>query len=144
MYMNISPSNFNNEKRESYLSPSTTSPEQETYEPKWKHLEEDLKYMFGIEITSEEDLYSEETKKKMYDLMLKDMQEESPFSLDYFIEEGLLSKNDIKDEDIKTLKPCALKILNNLRNITHKSTYKNLFIDLGILTQEEVASAVLH
>lgn len=104
------------------------------FEPKFKHIQEDLKYMFLIDVEDEHDLKSHTIKNKMYDVMIRELENGSHYALDYFIEENLLTENDIKEEDIPKLRSDASKILDTLKGPRLISA-KNLFIKAGIISQ---------
>lgn len=110
----------------------------EEFVPKSLHHQEDLRYMFGIKAENENELYGEEIKEKMYEEAVKELKNGSAFALDYFINEGLLSRNNIKQEDIPMLREHALRILSTTKNITRRTSFQNLFLDTGILTEEYI------
>lgn len=116
--------------------PENSPQEAIEYVPKWKHIQEDLQYMFGIEIKSEDNLYEAETKNKLYESVLEDMRQGKPFALDYMFEEGLLTKEDLEKRGIKDLKQQALNILKTFKD-PRLTSIRNLFINTGILTEEE-------
>lgn len=128
------------------LPPLSSIPNQESIEyiPKWKQVQDDLRYLFGITIESEQSLTTEETKVLLYKTACNGIMAGEYFSLDYMFEEGLLTKEDIQKQEVSKLKPYALSILNNLRSIGQYNQAKNLFIDTGILTNEEIPQINLH
>ena len=67
-------------------NPENNGPELhvEEFEPKWKHTQEDLKYMFDFDISIEHevDLSTKEMKEKMYERALHDFSYGNPFSLE--------------------------------------------------------------
>lgn len=112
------------------------------YEPEWLHTKEDLEYMFGIFIDTEDQLYSPRVKKEIYQKAVKDLTEdENPFSLEYFFEKELLHKEDIQKKDLPKMKKYALYILGNTRNVVRKNRIKELFILTGIITKAEAVEA---
>ncbi len=138
---------FNDNERD-IGSPSSieiVAPETEEYEPKFKQHQEDLKHMFKIEVSDENELHSREVKEKMYDYAVNDLQQGRPFSLNYFINEKLLSSQDIKDKDLPMLESYALKILEKLRSTAMLTETKNLFLDTGIVTEQDLKTVTtLH
>jgi hypothetical protein len=135
---------FNGEERDrGVLHSEPTKPLVHEYEPKFKHTQEDLKYMFGIDVLHEEDLYTEVIKKKMYDKAVTDFKLNNPFTLEYFFEENLLSPMDMKDEDRAELKRKAFDLLYSMRHIVRRTRSRDLFIQAGILTEEEADKAIL-
>ena len=69
-------------------SPETIAEPQplvEEFVPKFTHIQEDLRYMFGIEVNNESDLSSPIIKKKMYTKAVADFIAGNPFSLEYFL-----------------------------------------------------------
>jgi hypothetical protein len=112
-------------------------PDMHEYEPQFKQIQEDLKYMFTIDVESEEELHSQEVKAKLYTRAVEDLHQGNSFSLEHFAEYELITPSDIKPEDLKQLHIDALAILQNLRSTARLSTAKKLFIELGILTEEE-------
>ncbi len=122
-------------------SPETIAEPQplvEEFVPKFTHTQEDLRYMFGIEVNNESDLSSPIIKKQMYTKAVSDFITGNPFSLEYFLEEELLSPKDILKEDIPSLKQAATSMLASLRHLTRRIRSQELFVEAGILTQEEI------
>lgn len=115
-----------------------TSIEKEEFVSKFAHIQEDLKYMFQIDVESESQLHSEDTKQKIYTKAINDIHEGNPFSLEHFFEYGLISPSDIKKDDLPHLKTSAHKILYAHRSTARLTASKNLFIKMGILTEEDV------
>lgn len=111
------------------------------YVPKFKHIQEDLQYMFEIKVENEDDLYSTKIKDKLYKNVREDIQQGKPFALDYMFEEGLLTKEDLEKRGIKDLKQQALSILKTFKD-PRLTSIRNLFINTGILTEEEVGAAI--
>lgn len=112
------------------------------YEPKFKQHQEDLKYLFAIDVHDEASLSNPFLKNEMYEKVLDDFKEGKPFALDYMFEEGLLTRDDLESRGIKNLKEQALKILGTFKDPRFTSI-KKLFINTGIITEEE-ASRLAH
>lgn len=113
------------------------SPEAVEYVSKFEHLKEDLVNLFNIEVTSEASLKYPWVKDEMYYKIIEDFSEGKPFTLDYMFEEGLLTKEDLKERNIQAIKPQALEILKTFKG-PRLTSAKKLFINTGILTEEEV------
>ena len=116
--------------------PENSSPEAIEYVSKFEHLKEDLENLFNIEVTSETSLSYPWVKDEMYAKVLEDFREGKPFALDYMFEEGLLTKEDLQERGVKDLKQQALDILKTFKD-PRLTTVRNLFINTGILTEEE-------
>jgi len=116
--------------------PENSSPEAIEYVSKFHHLKEDLENLFNIEVTSETSLSYPWVKDGMYEKVIEDFNVGKPFALDYMFEEGLLTKEDLEARGIKNLKPQALDILKTFKD-PRLTTVRNLFINTGILTEEE-------
>lgn len=136
---------FNGEQRERDLlhSEPTESNNVDEYEPRFKHTQEDLKYMFGIEVVDEEDLHSKEIKSQIYTKAITDFRLGNPFTLEYFFEENLLSPIDMREEDKVELKKKAVDLLYSMRHIVRRTRSRELFIQAGILTKEEADRAIV-
>jgi hypothetical protein len=122
------------------LPPLSSIPNQESIEyiPKWKHIQEDLNYLFQITIDDEASLSSEKIKKELYEKAVKDLCDGEYFALDYMFEEGLLSIEDLHEYGILNYKDRALQILQSLRSTGRYNQAKNLFIATKILSEEEI------
>ncbi len=116
--------------------PENSSPEAIEYVSKFQHLKEDLENLFNIEVTSETSLSYPWVKDEMYEKVIEDFNVGKPFALDYMFEEGLLTKEDLESRGIKNLKRQALDILKTFKD-PRLTTVRNLFINTGILTEEE-------
>ena len=125
------------------ILPEQVDPGVHEYEPKFKHTQEDLKYMFGIEVTNEEDLHSEVVKKEIYNKAIADFKLGNPFTLEYFFEENLLTPIDILKEDKVELKKKAVDLLYSMRHIVRRTTSRDLFIQAGILSEEEADRTII-
>ena len=112
---------------------------QEEFVPKWKHVQEDLNYMFQIPIKKEEDISSKAVKKVMYQKALNSLRENSPFTFDYFFEEQLLTKDDIKAEDREELAVHARAIIEGMKHSPRRTRTELLFVDAGILREKDIA-----
>lgn len=110
----------------------------EEYEPQFKQIQEDLKYMFEIDIHEERELHSAEIKKKMYAKALQYLKMSNPFGLHYFFDKKLLTQDDIPESDMPALKTYATKTLASLKNINMRTEAENLFFGTGILTDVEI------
>lgn len=136
--MEPSSNNFNGPEKNinQIVVPENSSPEAIEYVSKFQHLKEDLENLFNIEVTSETSLSYPWVKDEMYEKVLEDFGEGKPFALDYMFEEGLLTKKDLEERGIKNLKQQALDILKTFKD-PRLTTIRNLFINTGILTEEE-------
>jgi hypothetical protein len=115
-------------------APSPSTPHE--YVPKWQHIKEDLKYMFQIDVDTEADLDRSEIKQQMYTKALDELRARSPFALDYFIEEKLLSVSDIRDSDRAEIVKYAYEILRLMKNPSpmRKRTEELFLEETDILT----------
>ena len=123
------------------LEKSTTTdapekPEALEFVPHFKHIQEDLLYLFTINITSEVSLNYPWVKDEMYGKAIEELQLGTPFALDYMFEEKLLTKEELHARGLQELKPYAKTILATYKG-TRLTRAKNLFIDCGLLTEEE-------
>jgi hypothetical protein len=112
---------------------------QEEFVPKWKHIQEDLRHMFQIDIETEEDLTSEIVKETMYQKVLTSLRSNSPFTLDYFFEEYLLTKYDIRPEDREELAVHARAIIEGMKHSPRRTRTEQLFVDAGIVREKDIA-----
>ncbi len=120
----------------------TTEPEpQELTEfvPKFVHTQEDLSNLFNIEVTSETSLQYPWVKDEMYAKVIEELKLGTPFALDYFFEEKLLTRDDLSARNFYELKPYALTILKTFKG-NRLNRARELFIDSGLLSEEEVRS----
>ncbi len=136
---------FNNKLPEptplSESSPDTvknniTAPEAIEFVPKFAHIQEDLLYLFNIQVTSETSLQYPWVKDEMYAKAVEELKLGTPFALDYFFEEKLLTHNELRERGFYGLKPYALTILKTFKG-TRLTRAKDLFIDIGLLSEEE-------
>lgn len=131
---NVTPENPTSKEGLEKVSPEITE-----YVPKFEHIKEDLKNLFQIEATSEASLAYPWVKDEMYTKIIEDFNAGKPFALDYLFKEGLLTKEDLISRGIQANKERALQILQSLRG-PRLFSVKELFIDTGLLTQEEIDS----
>lgn len=124
--------------REGSPFPVESSPEAEEYIPRWKQIQEDLKYMFQIDIEKEEDLGDENIRQKMYEKAVNAIRENSPFTLDYFFEEHLLNKTDIKPEDREELAVHARVIVEAMKDSPRRRHTEQLFVNAGIIREKDI------
>ncbi|MBP6948570.1 MAG: hypothetical protein KBC41_00845 [Candidatus Pacebacteria bacterium] len=118
---------------------SPISPSNETiieFVPKFRHIQEDLLFLFNIEVTSETSLTYEWVKKELLDKAFEEIRLGTPFALDYMFEEQLLSKEDIRKGSIQDIQPYAKTILKTYKG-PRLTRAKNLFLDTGIFNQKE-------
>jgi hypothetical protein len=115
-------------------------PEAVEFVPRFSHIQEDLLYLFTINITSEASLNYPWVKDEMYDKVVEELKHGTPFALDYMFEEKLLTKEELFTRGIQELKPYAKTILATYKG-TRLTRAKNLFIDCGLLTEEETRIA---
>jgi hypothetical protein len=115
---------------------ATKQPEALEFVPKFTHLQEDLLYLFNIQITSEASLRYPWVKDEMYAKTIEELKLGTPFALDYFFEEKLLTKDELASRSFQELKPYAKTILEKYKGI-RRTRAKDLFIDSGLLTEEE-------
>ncbi len=108
------------------------------YEARFGQIRDDLKYMFQIEVRDEDELTLPRTKERMYKVALAYLEEENPFGFEYFVDEALLSKEDIKTKDKRRIKELAIRILEKRRNAYQRTRCKDMFLTLGVLTQKEL------
>ena len=123
-----------NENSLQVSSESSTSLE---YVPRFKHIQEDLLYLFNIEATSEASLNYPWEKDKFYTASLKELQLGTPFALDYFFDEQLLKKEDITLSRRHEMQPYAETIIRTFKG-PRLTRAKELFIAAGIFTKEEL------
>lgn len=130
------------------VSPENLPPKQEDeathsefieFVPKFDHIKEDLEKLFNIEVTSEATLHYPSVKNEMYAKVIEDLQAGKPFALDYMFEEGLLTKNELRDRGIEKMKPQAEEILRKIKGPIGRRM-KDLIVNVGILTEEEANS----
>lgn len=135
--------NFNSSPENSIPHPKgiDNSSEAVEYVSKFEHLKEDLANLFNIEVTSESSLKYPWVKDEMYYKVVEDFDEGKPFALDYMFEEGLLTKEDLKERNIQAMKPQAINILRTFKGPLLVSA-KKLFINTGILNEEEATTAL--
>jgi hypothetical protein len=110
--------------------------DKEHYVEKFKYIQKDLKDLFTIEITSEASLSYPWVKDELYAKVIEDFNAGKPFALDYMIHEGLLTKRDLQERGIQSIKPKALEALTLLRGPRFHDA-KDIFVTAGILTEEE-------
>lgn len=108
--------------------------------PKFKHIKEDLKNLFQIEVTSETSLRYPWVKDEIYNAVMQELQQGTPFAFDYMFEEKLLTKEDLQGRGVEEMKPYAKTILTTFKPGPRLTRAKDLFVNAGILTQEEVES----
>lgn len=101
----------------------------EEFVPKFTHIKEDLNTLFNIEVTSEASLRYDWVKDEMYGAILEDLQHAKPFALDYMIEEGLLTLEDLKERGIAEHKDVLKTIIDDVRGQT-KVRLTKLYDDL--------------
>ena len=118
---------------------STKQPEAVEFVPKFTHVKEDLLSLFNIQITSEASLQYPWVKDEMYAKIIKEIKLGTPFALDYFFEEKLLTKDELASRGFQELKPYAMTILEKYKGI-RRTRAKDLFINSGLLTEEEAIS----
>ena len=100
------------------------------------HVKEKLPHIHDITGTLEDPVI----KDKMYDALVRELQSGSTYALDFMFNENLLSKTYLEKKGLRKLKDVALHILQNTKG--HQRTNdKDLFINTGILTQEEARDA---
>lgn len=109
------------------------------YVPGFQHIQEDLLYLFTINVTSETSLNYPWVKDEMYAKVVEELKLGTPFALDYMFEEKLLTKEELLAHGLLELKPYALQILATYKG-TRLARAKQLFIDSGLLTKDEVKS----
>lgn len=132
------PNNFSSDNRFSVEGEEVvfknvgTPANQEEFDPKWEHIQEDLKYLFQINTENEEDLKSQSTKDLMYQKVIDSLRDNSPFTFDYFFEEKLLTKDDIKPEDREELAVHARAIIEGMKYSPQRTRIEQLFIDARI------------
>lgn len=137
-FMNTSPENLNNNTTE--VAPDTkivsSTPEAVEYVEKFKHIQEDLKNLFNIEVTSHASLSYPWVKDELYTKVIEDLTLGKPFALDYMFEEGLLTKEDLHKRGIEKMKPQVIEILTKIKGPIGRRM-KDLIINAEILTEEE-------
>jgi hypothetical protein len=116
-------------------------PEALEFVPKFAHIQEDLLYLFNIQVTSETSLQYPWVKDEMYAKAVEELKLGTPFALDYFFEEKLLTRNELRERGFYELKPYALTILKTFKG-TRLTRAKDLFIDTGLLSEEETKNSV--
>ncbi len=107
---------------------------------KFLHIQEDLKYMFQIEVANEDELRSDITKQKIYTRAIEDLRAGNPFSLEHLEVYKLISPSDIKKDDLPGIKTSALKILKTYKHTARLAASKELFLKMEILTEDEMRS----
>ncbi len=137
------------------MNPGTPSPNTEVikaatspvieYVPKFAHIQEDLLFLFNVNVTSESTLNYEFVKDELYTKVIEELKLGTPFALDYMFEEEihgkkLLSREDLQERGIQEMKPYAKTILANYKKGPRLLRAKNLFVDTGVLTEEETDS----
>ncbi len=125
---------------ESVESTSST-PEAIEFVPKFSHIQEDLLYLFNIQVTSETSLQYPWVKDEMYAKAVEELKLGTPFALDYFFEEKLLTRDELRERGFYELKPYALTILKTFKG-PRLTRAKDLFIDTGLLSEEETKNSV--
>lgn len=115
---------------------TSSAPEAIEFVPKFAHIQEDLLYLFNIQVTSETSLQYPWVKDEMYTKAVEELKLGTPFALDYFFEEKLLTKDELRARGFYDLKPYALTILKTFKG-TRLTRAKDLFIDTGLLSEEE-------
>lgn len=105
--------------------------------PKFTHLQEDLQYLFTITVTSEASLQYPWVKDEMYAKVVEELKLGTPFALDYFFEEKLLTKDELKARGLQELKPYAMTVLATYKG-TRLKRARDLFIDSGLLDADEI------
>ncbi len=113
------------------------TPDTLEFVPKFNHIQEDLLYLFNIQVTSETSLHYPFVKDEMYQKVVEELKLGTPFALDYMFEEKLLTKDELRAHGIQDLKPYAKTILATYKG-TRLTRAKDLFIDSGLLTEDEV------
>lgn len=144
----LNPQQNQEETRETVLQPQNTDtespsekPEAIEFVPKFKHTQEDLLYLFNMQVTSETSLHYPFVKDELYQKAIEELKLGTPFALDYMFEEKLLTKDELKNRGIQELKPYAKTILATYKG-TRLTRAKTLFIDCGLLTEEETKSSL--
>jgi hypothetical protein len=127
------------EKKEVSTTPVVPE-EKDEYVSKFLHIQEDLKYMFGITVEHEEDLYQPLIREKIYSKAINDFLQGNPFTLEYFLEEHILEPEDINAKDIPSLREAAKRVTASMRHTGRRKASKELFVRAGIFTQEEADS----
>ena len=116
------------------------SPEEESnvqeFEPKFKQTQEDLLYLFNLNVTSKNSLNYPWVKDEMYEKVTEELKLGTPNALDYMFKEGLLTMEDLFTRRIYELKPYAITILQTYKGV-RLTNAKELFINSGLLTEEE-------
>jgi hypothetical protein len=117
----------------------TSSPEKTEYVEKFKYIKKDLEDLFQIEVTSYGSLTYPWVKDELYAKVIEDFNAGKPFALDYMVKEGLLTKEDLEARGIQSIKPKALEALTLLKGPRFNDA-KKLFVDAGLLTEEEATA----
>ena len=112
------------------------TPDTLEFVPKFNHIQEDLLYLFNVQVTSESSLHYPFVKDEMYTKVVEELKLGTPFALDYMFEEKLLTKDELHARGIQELKPYAKTILAKYKGI-RRTRAKDLFIDSGLLTEDE-------
>ncbi len=112
-------------------------PEAIEFVPRFRHIQEDLLYLFTINVTSETSLTYPWVKDEMYQKVIEELKLGTPFALDYMFEEKLLTKDELQERGFQELKPYAMTILATYKG-TRLTRARDLFINSGLLTEEEM------
>jgi hypothetical protein len=131
----------NIQKQEFSVVDVPEKPEVVEFVPHFTHIQEDLLYLFTINITSEASLNFPWVKDEMYNKVVEELRLGTPFALDYMFEEKLLTKEELHTHGIQELKPYAITILTTYKGI-RLTRAKNLFIECGLLTEEETKNSL--
>ena len=105
------------------------------YEPKFIHIKEDLENLFQVKVTSEVSLRYPWVIDELYNAAIKELEQGTPFGLDYMIDEKLLTKEDIQERGITNeMRTNALAILEKYKG-PRFTRAKEVFKESGILLE---------
>jgi hypothetical protein len=107
------------------------------YVSRFKVLQDDLKYMFDIIVPYENALLFPWVKDELYTKVIEGLQEGNYFSLDYMLEEGLLSRDDLLNRGIRDYKDLAIAMIQKAKD-KRRTRAKELVLQAGILSLDEM------
>lgn len=105
-------------------------------------VKQEILKIFDIDVTredfdSDDNIKNPEIKNRIYLSLLEGLQEGNSATLEFIVNDKLLSKKDLQERGIPALKQPALVMLNKSKGL-QRALEKKLCIESGILTEKEV------
>jgi hypothetical protein len=114
-------------------------------ELRFEQIQEDLRVMFGVTVTSEVSLRYPWVKDELYAKVVEGLEDNAYFALDYMVHEevdpkiktGLLSRNDLIARGIRNYQDKGRTILHTWKP-PRRNYIEDLFLEAGMFTKEEL------